>query len=507
MHKVRLQVTILFLIWLLAFAGQGCKTFGSGSNALSAQTSSLTAQQSTEHQIDVPFHYQDKDYYCGPACLEMVFDYYEQDINQSEIADAARTLGEPYLTTYQDDMLRAAYFSNLSTSKGNELAERISGYAERDSGFFAFEATDWSMTQLKSYIDQGKPLIVLMWYSYLHASTHYRVVVGYNDTHVFVHDPWNKQEWGGVYGGPYVAFRNSDFLNLWSFSAEWALCISPWSANVSSPAFVRSGMPFQLSFTVGSPTPVPRSSTNYTASSCNATITLPEGIDLVQGEERKKALDVNTLPPGTSSRASWELTTNIIGQQSVRLDIEGLISGSIEAEPNSSAYSYTDRIETSVNLTLDIREDNNPPVIEIPYRAPETEVQLSQEVHVSVNASDLESGIRNVTLYYSLNNGSTWSPLTMDYNLTSGLYATTIPGQPGGSYVEYKIEAYDNVGNVAFKEGTQPDFAYQVASETSFDSWLLVIAATIAFLAVLGALFGRRFFKRRVKQTLDSRNA
>jgi hypothetical protein len=141
---------------------------------------------------------QEKDYYCGPACLEMVFDYYGQDINQSEIAEVARAIGEPYLTTNRRELLRAAYFSNLSTSKGNELPGRITGYSERVSGFAAFEADDWNLTQLKSYVDQGRPLIILTWYSISHVSTHYRVAVGYNQTHVFVHDPWNKPEWGGA---------------------------------------------------------------------------------------------------------------------------------------------------------------------------------------------------------------------------------------------------------------------------------------------------------------------
>lgn len=494
--KAKLQVIILLLFCLLAFSLCGCKAVSNGSTDPNKQTSSLAAQQPTEHLIDVPFHYQDKDYYCGPACLEMVFDYYGQDINQSEIADVARTVGEPYSVTYAEDMLRAAYFSNLSTSKGNELPERITGYSERDSGLFAFEAYDLSLAQLRSYVDQGKPLIVLTWYSFSHVSTHYRVVVGYNETHVFVHDPWNKQEWGGLYGGPYVAFSNSAFLDLWSYYSDWALCILPWSANVSSPVFVRSNVPFQVSFTVASPTPVPSYFTDYTASSCNATVTLPESMSLVRGEEQKKALDINSLPPGTSSTVSWDLTANVTGPQLVRLDVEGLVFGSMEEEPNSSAYTYTDRIGTSVNLTLDIREDNDPPVLESAYRTPEAEVQPLQEVHVSVNATDLESGISNVTLYYSLNNGSTWNPLTMDYNLTSGLYATTIPGQPEGTYMEYKMTAYDNAGNLATMPTTLY-FNYNVIPE--YSDIVLAILLLFTPLTILAMSRRSRTLKRQGK--------
>lgn len=49
----------------------------------------------------------------------------------------------------------------------------------------------------------------------------------------------------------------------------------------------------------------------------------------------------------------------------------------------------------------------------------------------------------------------------------------------------------------SFKDGTQPDFAYQVSSEPVFSSWLLVIAAAVVFLSVLGALLWKRFLKRK----------
>ncbi len=500
-RKSRSQVALLFLVGLTVFSVYGLKTVNSSPFMMENQSSSLATQAAADHHIDVPFHYQDKDYYCGPACLEMVFDYYGQDINQSEIADVARTIGGSYSTTYPDDLLRAAYFSNISTSKGTELPERVTGYSERDSGFAAFEAYDWSLTQLKSYIDQDKPLIVLTWYSISHVSTHYRVVVGYNETHIFLHDPWNKPEWGGTYGGPDIAISDFEFQSLWEFSylSNWALCVSPWNVNVSSPTFFRSGTPFQVDFTVTYPKPALDTFPNDAASSCNATIKLPENLGLAQGEQQKKTLNASTLVPGANDTVSWMLTANAIGQYAIGLGIEELISGSMGSNVNASypAYSYTDRIGASVNLTLDLREDNNPPMIEVPSRTPEPDVQPSQEVHISVNVTDLESGLQNVTLYYNLNNDSTWNLLPLGYNLTSHLYETTIPGQPGGTLVKFKIAAYDNVGNVAFKDGTEPDFAYQVTSETGFDLMVLAIVASVAFFTLLGVFLIKRFFKRQ----------
>jgi hypothetical protein len=82
----------LFLVFLLTFllSDVGIKFVSCWSNS----------GYSSEHLIDVPFHYQDIEYYCGPAALQMVFDYYGEDINQSEIADVARTIGEPVYSTF-----------------------------------------------------------------------------------------------------------------------------------------------------------------------------------------------------------------------------------------------------------------------------------------------------------------------------------------------------------------------------------------------------------------------
>jgi hypothetical protein len=53
----------------------------------------------------------------------------------------------------------------------------------------------------------------------------------------------------------------------------------------------------------------------------------------------------------------------------------------------------------------------------------------------------------------------------MSYNETTSLYEATIPGQPAGTQMRYKIIAYDYAGNNATLEGTQLYFIYQVVPE------------------------------------------
>jgi uncharacterized protein YvpB len=436
------------------------------------------------HFISVPFYYQDTDYYCGPACLAMVFDYYGENISQSEIADVARTIGEPVWSTFSDELRRAAHFSNISTSKGEEIPdENITGYTLRKLGYAAFENQGMNLAQVKSYMDQDKPLILLMYYSEAHVSTHYRVVTGYNETHIFLHDPWNT-EWGGAYGGPYLALNYTAFLDRWSCPwGNWALYASPWNINISAPAYIKPQTPFQINATITYPQPLPNTFSDYPASSCNATITLPTNLTLAQGETLKKTLDLGSLQAGETATVTWTLTTDYAGTYTISIEVEGLVSGSVEDHYTYPAYEYTDRIGAIVDFTMPLSEDNNAPAITNLSKEPEDNILSNQEVKVSASITDAESGVKNATLYYSLNNSETWTPIPMNYNLTLHLYNAKIPGQPEGTYVRFQIVAYDKMGNNATIDGTEVS-AYTVVPE--FPSIIMLpLFIVIATLAVV----------------------
>jgi uncharacterized protein YvpB len=443
--------------------------------------------QGVAHFITVPFHYQDTYYYCGPASLEMIFDYYGEDINQSEIADVARTIGDPVDSTFTDELLRATHFSNISTSGGAEIPDKnITGYTLRKLGYAGFENHDMNLTQLKSYIDEDKPLILLMWYSGFHVSTHYRVVTGYNETHVFVHDPWNNITWGGRYGGPNIAFNYTYFLDLWSYYGYWALYTSPWIISVSAPVYVKPETPFQINATIAYPQSLPNAPDNYPASSCNATITLPANanLTLAQGETLKKRLGTGFLQAGANSTVSWMLMANSSISCNITIEVEGLVSGSVGARYNYTAYNYSDRIGARVNVTVQLGEDSTAPLISIPSRLPEGDVQPNQQVTVFVNVTDPESGVKNATLYYNLNYNQTWIAEPMSYNSTSCLYNATILGQPIGTYVRFKIVAYDKAGNNATRDGTEQYCTYQVIPEFP-SSLILPLFMVLAIPAIL----------------------
>lgn len=94
--------------------------------------------------------------------------------------------------TYTDDMRRAGHFSNLSTSINREMSGSINGYSPRSLGCATFERFEMSIEDVKTLIEQGYPPVLLMWQDEFHVAGHYRVAVGYNETHIVFRDPWNK---------------------------------------------------------------------------------------------------------------------------------------------------------------------------------------------------------------------------------------------------------------------------------------------------------------------------
>ena len=293
-----------------------------------------------EHYIDVPFYYQVKTYYCGPAALQMVFDFYGEKVSQFEIADVARTV--PYVT-YTDELRRATHFSNMSTSMGDEMPENITGYTARKLGYAAFEMGGMTLDDLKSLIDQDFPIILLMRWVPGEEYGHYRVAVGYNETHVFLHDPWNNIEWGGEYGGPNLAMNYTFFDEMWNYSGHWGLRVSPWKISLIMLTTVYVGQLFLVSPNITYVCPGPFPPYDYSASSCTATITLPEGLTLAEGKNATK--NIGSLQAGGTAQVFWIVEAERPGNYCITIDAEGEINGFVgEKADVGQSYNYQDRI-------------------------------------------------------------------------------------------------------------------------------------------------------------------
>lgn len=437
-----------------------------------------------EHYIEVPFYYQVKTYYCGPAALQMVFDFHGENISQFEIADAARTV--PYVT-YTHEMRRAAHFSDLSTSMGSEMSENITGYTLRKFGYAAFERGGMTLDDVKSLIDIGYPIILLMRWVPDEPYGHYRVAVGYNETHVFLHDPWNNIEWGGDYGGPNLAMNYTFFLDMWDYSGRWALFISTWRVNIYVPDTVYVGETFEVAVNITYPCPNPFSPYEYHASSCNATIVLTQGLVLASGEEEKKTLLDTELTPGEFVQVSWIVEAKDSAVYNVTVFAEGLVEGSVEMKPDvGPAYTYQDRIGGYGITPITVLVDEISPTIGEPFQEPSKNMVMpDNNVTIFVGVTDAESGVKNVTLFYNLNDSTLWTPLPMDFNSTSSFYEATIPKQQAGTWVKYEIIAYDKAGNFVEQDNNENYFVYQVIPEfTSVMVTLFLVILSIIAVAL-----------------------
>jgi SagB-type dehydrogenase family enzyme len=136
-------------------------------------------------------------------------------------------------------------------------------------------------------------------------------------------------------------------------------------------------------------------------------------------------------------------------------------------------------------------DDILPMIFNLTQEPPE-DVPAYQNVTVEVNVTDAGSGLHNVTLWYSIDNGTTWMPLNM-VEIATTLYQTTIPGHKNCTWVTYKIIAYDNNGNQATDDNHGDYYSYHVVPE--FQTLILILLALL-ILTLAIATYKRKFLRR-----------
>jgi len=424
--------------------------------------------------ISVPFHYQSNNYYCGPAALEMVFDYYGEDIPQTEIADVART--HPY-ETYTTELRRAAHFSNLSTSPGDEMLGNITGYSARKIGYAAFEKWGLTVDDLKVLIDKGEPLIVVMWWTPSKVYGHYRVVMGYNETHMLMHDPWNKNLWGGTYGGANTSMTYSTFLDLWEYLGNWGLWVHPWNVELRMPNTVSEGDDFEVTANITYPCSTPFEIADYPVSSCKATIELQEGSELDLGETTQHSL--GKMMAGSSVQTSWLINSSATGFYNISVTVTGIVRGSVEAYKTYPSYSYEDKIGVRGCMVQFTVLDITPPSISI----------LSPE--------NITCATTDIPLSFTVDESVLWMACSIDNkaNMTIAGNITLSELSEGSHHVI--VYANDAAGNVGASEMVY--FTIETHQEEAFPMWIVAIIVIIAVFGVALLVYFTKFRKTAEK--------
>ncbi len=135
---------------------------------------------------------------CGPACLAMMILATGQEVTTDGIYRRAEIANQGPLAV--STLKRAGNLYDLDLRRHDK-------------------STDGSLTSLQTWIDEGRPAMVLVDYypvmqAGYHESTirggHFVTVVGYDDNHVYVHDPY----WLGN-GGAYRQWSVPVFNQAW----------------------------------------------------------------------------------------------------------------------------------------------------------------------------------------------------------------------------------------------------------------------------------------------------
>ncbi len=187
----------------------------------------------------------------------------------------------------------------------------------------------------------------------------------------------------------------------------------------------------------------------------------------------------------------------------------GITNLTISAAPTASIGTFTLRVTGTSNSLTHYRDipvtilsaslDITPPQIGKPAQKPHKNIiELNETVTITVNATDEESGIDKVTLSYTTDNGTTWTNLTMNLNITTNSYATIIPEQQPSTIVKYKIIAYDNAGNMAVADNAGQYYIYTVIPEFS----LATILALFIILSMLVVVFAKKKPPKKTKTKL-----
>ena len=281
-----------------------------------------------------------------------------------------------------------------------------------------------------------------MWYDSSHDEGHFRVAVGYNQTDIFMQDPYNKPIWGGTYGGPFTAFNISEFMDLWSYSDYSALYISPWNVTFSAPTGVWPGTPFQVQSTINYPQPPSGALSTYPASSCTASIALPSGLILAPGDNQTKTLGTGFMQAGNSQSITWILIANSSLTGTVGITTEGMISGSVIAFENYPAYNYSDITGVTANFTINLETHPYHDVAITEVSSYKTIVGQGYSQNLTVTATNLGdySETLNVTLYVNANSIANITFINLP-NATSTLITFTW-NTTGFAYGNYTLSAY-----------------------------------------------------------------
>lgn len=157
-------------------------------------------------KISLPQSLQETNYYCGPACLQMILANFGIQVSQSELAKQIKT--DPITGSEYEDMVRvlnAYLFSNVDLSHSGYRVQTHKRSDEKASALVQFES------RVRKNIDDGYPSVIAIdlnkIYPQLPSANHVVVCNGYikkfNSEEIafyYIVDPYDKVQ-DATHGG------------------------------------------------------------------------------------------------------------------------------------------------------------------------------------------------------------------------------------------------------------------------------------------------------------------
>ncbi|MCC6326193.1 MAG: C39 family peptidase [Candidatus Brocadia sp.] len=330
----------------------------------------------------VPHHKQITGLSCGPASLEILYDFWGEDIDQRAITDVTRTSS---IGTYTWDMMRAGYFSHLSRAQGRFFPSYApkAGYPERPLGYVSFSHASDNLwwTDLKGLIARNIPVVLLMKYAPDDATGHYRIIVGYDEENgvVYFVDPWGRDLNKMTNPDGTITWSMTDFKDAWNYIGYgtdrpyWGAVIMPWRVTIHTTGEIAPGSILEVTAEITYPCLQPFDCSAYSAFNVSAEIILPPEISLWQGASR---IDIGSFQAGEKVTVTWLVKLDEGGpDSSITVKATGFVSGAVpeaprmgeKTKPHSNkgeggdkknnrncypAYDYTDEIGVEEHLEL-----------------------------------------------------------------------------------------------------------------------------------------------------------
>lgn len=141
-----------------------------------------------------------------------------------------------------------------------------------------------------------------------------------------------------------------------------------------------------------------------------------------------------------------------------------------------------------------IKLDKTAPVIKEVRRQPEGDIEPGQPVKILIDAIDSLSGIKNVTISYSVGDAQSWTNIPATLNASSGFYEGIIQVQQANVIVRYKITVYDNARNHIIEDNGGQYYSYRIIPEYPSTITLTLLMLLIA--TALTVLWRRRFSRK-----------